>query len=111
MFRTGCCFSCDVVCEPEPEPDQPPTISSSIYCSQPGNNGWCIGPEVLTLAASDPQNYILTITGDIGGMPPGRRSTGGSMNAVLSRTEQFQGLCMNGIVERWKRRFSSKGLV
>jgi hypothetical protein len=67
---SGCCFDCAVVCEPDPEPEpQPPTISGSISCSQPGANGWCIGTEVLTLTASDPQNYTLTISGDIGGTP------------------------------------------
>jgi hypothetical protein len=65
----GCCFSCDVMCEPEPDPDQPPTISSSISCSQWGSNGWCVGNESLNLTASDPQGYTLTITGSIGGTP------------------------------------------
>lgn len=65
----GCCFSCDVVCEPEPDPDQPPTIASSISCSQWGNNGWCVGTESLNLSASDPQGYTLTISGSIGGTP------------------------------------------
>ena len=63
----GCCFSCEVVCETEP--DKPPTITSSISCSQAGNNGWCIGTGVLTLTASDPQNNTLTISGDIAGTP------------------------------------------
>ena len=63
----GCCFSCQVVCEPDP--DQPPAITSSISCSQAGDNGWCRGTGVLTLTASDPQNYPLTISGDIGGTP------------------------------------------
>lgn len=65
----GCCFSCDVVCEPEPDPDQPPTIAASIACSQWGNNGWCVGTESLNLTASDPQGYTLTISGSIGGTP------------------------------------------
>ena len=64
---SGCCFACEVICQEESDPDQPPTISSSISCSQTGDNGWCIGTEVLTLTASDPQGYTLTITGDIGG--------------------------------------------
>lgn len=67
----GCCFSCTVVCEdpdPDPEPTyQPPTISAVIDCSQPGNDGWCVGAAVLTLTASDPQNFSVTITGDIDG--------------------------------------------
>lgn len=65
----GCCFSCAVVCEPEPDPDQPPTITSNISCSQWGSNGWCVGSELLNLTASDPQGYTLTITGSIGGTP------------------------------------------
>jgi hypothetical protein len=65
----GCCFSCDVVCEPEPDPDQPPTITSNISCLQWGSNGWCVGSESLNLTASDPQGYTLTITGSIGGTP------------------------------------------
>jgi hypothetical protein len=63
----GCCFSCDVVCEPEPDPDQPPTISGSVACSQAGSNGWCIGTSTLNLTAADPQNYTLTISGTING--------------------------------------------
>ncbi len=63
----GCCFSCDVVCEPEPDPDQPPTISDSVACSQAGSNGWCRGTSTLNLTASDPQNYALTISGTING--------------------------------------------
>jgi len=65
----GCCFSCDVVCEPGPDPDQPPTISSTIICPMWGSNGWCVGNESLDLTASDPQGYTLTITGSIGGTP------------------------------------------
>jgi hypothetical protein len=63
----GCCFSCNVVCEPEP--DEPPTITSSISCSQAGTNGWCRGTGLLTLTASDPQGYSLTIKGNINGSP------------------------------------------
>ena len=65
----GCCFSCDVVCDPEPDPDRPPTISSGVNCSQWGSNGWCVGNETINLTASDPQGYTLTITGNIGGTP------------------------------------------
>ena len=63
----GCCFACEVVCEPDP--DSPPSITSSVSCTQTGDNGWCIGGSVLTLTASDPQNYTLAISGDIGGTP------------------------------------------
>ena len=34
-----------------------------------------------------------------------------SMNVMLSRTEQFHGLCMNGTVDRRKLRRDEKGLV
>ena len=63
----GCCFSCEVVCESEP--DDPPSITSNIFCSQVGDNGWCVGTDILTLTASDPQNNTLTISGDIAGTP------------------------------------------
>jgi hypothetical protein len=65
----GCCFSCDVVCTPDPASDNPPTISANITCSQLGSGGWCVGTESLDLTASDPQGYTLTIAGDIGGAP------------------------------------------
>ncbi|HKI53041.1 MAG TPA: Ig-like domain repeat protein, partial [Anaerolineales bacterium] len=66
----GCCFSCKVVCEePDPPPAQPPTIIGSVSCSQTGSNGWCTGNATLNLTASDPQNYTLTISGNIGGTP------------------------------------------
>lgn len=69
----GCCFSCKVVCEdPEPDPDpsyQKPTVNGVVTCTQPGNDGWCVGNAVLTLTASDPQNFSVTITGEIGGTP------------------------------------------
>lgn len=70
---SGCCFSCDIVCVEDPPPpppdDDPPTVSGSVDCSQTGNNGWCIGTASLDLSASDPQNYVLTISGTIGGAP------------------------------------------
>lgn len=66
----GCCFSCNVICEePEPDPDNPPTITASVSCSQAGSNGWCTGSQTLTLSATDPQGYTLTISGKIGGVP------------------------------------------
>lgn len=33
--------------------EQPPTISYNLPCSQPGNNGWCVGNLSLDLTASD----------------------------------------------------------
>jgi hypothetical protein len=63
----GCCFSCAVVCEEEP--DNPPSITGNVSCSQVGDNGWCKGTGILTLTASDPQGHTLTISGDIAGTP------------------------------------------
>jgi hypothetical protein len=66
----GCCFSCKVVCEEEPDPTptySPPTIAASLNCGLPGNNGWCKANETITLTASDPQGFALTISGDIAG--------------------------------------------
>jgi hypothetical protein len=68
----GCCFSCDVECEdddPPPPSYNPPIISASVSCTQPGSNGWCVGSNTLTLTASDPQGFTLTISGTIGGTP------------------------------------------
>jgi hypothetical protein len=68
----GCCFSCEVVCEPEDPPPpsyNPPTITASISCTQYGGNGWCVGSNTLNLTASDPQGFTLTISGTIGSTP------------------------------------------
>jgi len=68
----GCCFSCDVVCEedpPSPPSYNPPTITASLDCSLPGNNGWCKADETIAMTASDPQGFALTISGDISGTP------------------------------------------
>lgn len=67
----GCCFACDVVCDPDDPPpsSQPPTITGAVSCSQWGSNGWCVGTETLDLTASDPQGYALTISGVIGSTP------------------------------------------
>jgi len=106
----GCCFSCDIVCEPEPDPDQPPTISSSISCSQWGSSGWCVGNESLNLTASDPQGYTLTITGSIGGAPftcaPGNTCTkslpDGNGTINYSVTASQSGKSASGTTA-WKR--------
>lgn len=68
----GCCFSCDVVCEPDPDPDptptySPPTITATLNCSVPGTNGWCTSNATITMTASDPQGFALTISGSIAG--------------------------------------------
>lgn len=68
----GCCFSCDVVCEPDDPPlpsYNPPTITASLNCPLPGNNGWCKANETITMTASDPQGFALTISGNIAGTP------------------------------------------
>ncbi len=46
----------------------PPTISGAISCTL-GSNGWCVGNAQLILSASDPQDYAVTISGDMGGVP------------------------------------------
>lgn len=46
---------------------QPPAISGSLTCSQPGNGDWCIGGLVLNLIASDPQNEPVIISGTVNG--------------------------------------------
>jgi hypothetical protein len=68
----GCCFSCDVVCEdddPPPPSYSHPTITAGLSCSLSGNNGWCKANETITMTASDPQGFALTISGDIAGTP------------------------------------------
>ena len=68
----GCCFSCDVVCEdddPPPPSYNPPTITANINCARWGTNGWCVANETISMVASDPQGFALTISGTIGGTP------------------------------------------
>ncbi len=68
----GCCFSCNVVCEEEPDPTptySPPTITANLNCSLPGTNGWCTSNATITMTASDPQGFALTISGSIAGTP------------------------------------------
>jgi hypothetical protein len=68
----GCCWtygqSCTTSCN-NVWVDDPPTVSGSVSCSSPGSNGWCRGGAALSLTASDPQNYPLTLNGSIGGIP------------------------------------------
>ncbi|MDO9302083.1 MAG: Ig-like domain-containing protein, partial [Anaerolineales bacterium] len=52
----------------DPPPTSPPTISSAISCTM-GSNGWCVGNAQLTLNASDPQGYAVTISGNMGNVP------------------------------------------
>jgi hypothetical protein len=64
----GCCISGACSKCPEGDPDVPPTISGLVSCSQPGNNGWCIGSLTLNLAAADPQGQAVIISGDVNGL-------------------------------------------
>jgi hypothetical protein len=68
----GCCWtygqSCTTSCT-NVWVDDPPTVSGTMTCSTPGTSGWCRGGAALSLTASDPQNYPLTISGSIGGTP------------------------------------------
>lgn len=65
--QTGCCSAgACVVCPPDDD-DQPPSISANLNCSNPGNNGWCIGTLTLNLSASDPQGAALLILGALNG--------------------------------------------
>ncbi len=72
----GCAtYECNAACEGEPGSGgggpvyQPPTISHVLTCSNPGNNGWCIGSLSLDLSASDPQGQSVIISGDVNGTP------------------------------------------
>jgi hypothetical protein len=109
----GCCFSCDVVCEeePDPDPDQPPTISGYVSCSQLGNNGWCTGASTLNLTAADPQNYTLTISGTINGSaftcPAGNNCSlplpEGNGPITYKVTASNSGLSSSTVSTTWKR--------
>ena len=94
--------------------DQPPTISSSVSCSQVGTYGWCIGTSTLSLSASDPQGYTLTISGDIGGTPftcaigktCSQNLPEGNGKINYSVTASESGLSANGTTT-WKRDITS----
>jgi hypothetical protein len=66
----GCCTRYEQECDPQcedpdpPPPAAPPSINGTVTCSQWGNNGWCRSTAKLTLIASDPQGYALTISGN-----------------------------------------------
>jgi len=74
----GCCFAYETTCDPDcsdpgdptpPPPPvyQPPSISGSVSCGNPGSSGWCKNAAALNLSASDPQGFSITIAGDIAG--------------------------------------------
>ncbi len=62
----GCCFDCQVVCEPT---DDPPSISGTIACDGWGNSLWCLSNARLWLTTSDPQGYATSISGTLNGAP------------------------------------------
>jgi hypothetical protein len=47
----------------------PPVVNGQVFCDDWGDAGWCRGGAELELAASDPQGYAVTITGDLEGTP------------------------------------------
>jgi len=47
----------------------PPVVNGQVVCDLWGDAGWCKGGASLELAASDPQGYAVTITGDLAGTP------------------------------------------
>jgi hypothetical protein len=62
----GRCLDAIFICPPVVN-DSPPAITGSLNCAQPGANGWCAGGLQLDLTAADPQQYLVNISGDIGG--------------------------------------------
>ena len=44
-------------------------MNGQVVCDLWGDAGWCRGGAELELAASDPQGYAVTITGDLAGTP------------------------------------------
>jgi len=46
-----------------------PVVNGQVVCEEWGDAGWCKGDATLELAASDPQGYAVTITGDLAGTP------------------------------------------
>ena len=47
----------------------PPVVNGQVVCDLWGDAGWCRGDASLELAASDPQGYAVTISGDLAGTP------------------------------------------
>jgi hypothetical protein len=47
----------------------PPVVNGQVVCEEWGDAGWCRGGAELELAASDPQGYDVSITGDLEGTP------------------------------------------
>ena len=65
----GQCARSKIICWwecPDPNPDQPPSVSESVVCDQWGSGGWCRNNARLSLSASDPQGYAVSISGTAG---------------------------------------------
>jgi len=55
---------------PSPTPTPlPPTITGQVICDLWGDALWCRGNATLELTASDPQEFDLSISGDLNGVP------------------------------------------
>jgi hypothetical protein len=55
---------------PSPTPTPlPPEITGQVICDLWGDSGWCRGNESLSLIASDPQGYSVSISGELNGDP------------------------------------------
>lgn len=87
----GCCLEyktiCDSDCEPPPPPDQPPTITGTITCSQWGENSWCVNNATLELIATEPQGKQLQISGNVGGTPFACPAGNGSISCSVPLPE------------------------
>lgn len=97
----GCCLAYKQVCTEEcEEDDDPPSVSGSVTCGTAGSNGWCRAGGQLSMNASDPQGYTVTINGAIAGVnftcPAGTSCTRGlpegSGNIQFRSTASTSGL-------------------
>lgn len=71
----GCCTKYGTVCneelpgcgpvDPPPPSYLPPTVSASLTCTTWGNSGWCINNGAIAITAADPQNFAVTVSGNI----------------------------------------------
>jgi LysM repeat protein len=86
---------------------QPPVITGTLNCAQPGNTPWCIGALTLDLTASEPQGKTIDINGDVDGnpfyCPPKATTCSVAMTTEGTHTANFKvdsatGLSANGSV-------------